>query len=227
MPNRSLQVYSPVLLHAMSSAKGQAFAVALRGSTVSNAVEVARGLELGGAWLSKKRHMDVAEARQRGEKAALDVLSGVMGADGGLRVEATYLYGSSESCFASALEVMCGDLLVNVYGLGADGWMDPAATLHLPSDVVGGLLGALYWRSLATIQYSLLMYTPSADDEDSSPRLQLPMGHLPSIAERTLVSDSLAIRLPGMVGSELRAGLCAHGFLGTLCLSRVSWGDRL
>lgn len=202
----------------MSSSKGHAFSVALRGSTVSNAVEVARGLELGGAYLSKKRHDEVEEARQRGEKAASDILSGVGGADGSLRTEATYLYASqgADGGFASAMEVMCGDLLVNVYGMEDGGWMDRDATFSLPWEVVQGLLGALFWRALATIEYGLeYVPAPSADEElHPSPRQQLPLGHLPSIAERSLASDALAIRLPGQVGSELRAGLSLHGFLG-------------
>lgn len=141
----------------------------------------------------------------------MSVLSGVEGAEGGLRIEVTYLFASdgAEGGFAKAAEVMAADLLGEVYGVGDDGWNDEEAALALPSTVVHDLLRALFLRSLRTIECGFALC--NAGDNTLG---QLPLGHLPSIAERTLCSGALVLRMAGNVGSDLRAGLARFGFLG-------------
>lgn len=207
-----------MLLHAASSAKGSAVAAASRGSTVSNTVELTRGLAACGSYLAKKRFEEVGKAREKIGAATRKVLGGVHGAGGGLRTEATYLCASQGTDWAiyGAVEVMAADVLCEVYGIQDDGWNDEDSTFALPTRVVERLLRALYVRGLATIEFGLELATSTSNDPDGRVGLdeQLPLGHLPVLAERTLAAEALSLQLPGLVGSELRAGLGYHGFLG-------------
>lgn len=222
-----LQVYSPTLLHAVSSSKGSVLATAFRNSAVATTTELARGLGMGGAIVAPKRHDEWYESRKRGEKAARAVLSGVDGADGELRVEVSYLFESdgSKGVFADAVEVMAGDAVFEVFDVQDGGLNDPEARLTLPTESVHRLMSALYQRGLSTIQYGLEQVESCYSVHAQLPpglrgadivHAQLPLGHLPAVAEQTLLADALSLRLPGRIGSQLRAGLAAKGFLGAV-----------
>lgn len=205
-------------MHAGSTSKGNALGVALRGSPFGSNVELVRALGIGGALLSRKRHDQVEEAQRRADQAAADVLTGVSGADGDLRTEVTYLFGScgAPGGFAECVEVMAADLLGEVFDVQEGGWNDPEATLALPWEVVHGLMDTLLWRALETIKHGFEF----SGDRELRGRVthgQLPLGHLPTVAERTLVADALSLRMAGSIGAALRAGQAHFGFLGKAC----------
>ncbi|CAM9538930.1 unnamed protein product, partial [Ectocarpus fasciculatus] len=213
----NLNVYSPTVLHATSSSKGHAMSVALRGSKVCNAVEVSRGVGVSGAFLSDARVKDVQAAVEKGREAALAIMSGLKGADGSLRTEVTYLLGSNGRTGASqGFERMCADLLGEVFGVLDGGWNDRDATFALPSKAVGLLMHALCVRSLETMKFGFKALAELEDTvgvcDDVIPG-QLPLGHLPAVAESVLRMDGLSLRIAGGVGPVLRAGQASCGFL--------------
>ncbi|CBJ33768.1 hypothetical protein Esi_0596_0002 [Ectocarpus siliculosus] len=212
----NLNVYSPTVLHATNSSKGHAMAVALRGSRVSNAVELLRGVGVSGAFLSDARVGEAHAAVAKGREAALAIISGMKGANGSLRTEVTYLLESdgADDGAAQGFERMCADLLGEVFGVQVGGWNDIDATFALPTEVVVCLMHALCVRSLESIKFGFNTLADLGDPrcDDVIPG-QLPIGHLPSVGESVLRMDGLSLRIAGGVGSALRAGQASCGFL--------------
>ncbi|CAN0376356.1 unnamed protein product [Pylaiella littoralis] len=206
-----------MVYHAVNSSRGNATSLAVRHSKVSATVELLRAVAISGAYLSPKRLQELEDVCAQVRSTALDVLSGIDGAEGGLRTEVTYLCNTDRQTavdLSGVFELMCGDLVGEVFGVENGGWNDAEASLSLPASSVYCLMHALFARSLESMRYGFGGQRVADPDSGDVLREQLPLGYLPSLAESILRTDAKAIRLPAGVGSALRAGQAASGFLG-------------
>ncbi|CAN0445363.1 unnamed protein product, partial [Pylaiella littoralis] len=205
-----------MVYHAVNSSRGNAMSLAVRHSKVSATVELLRAVAISGAYLSPKRLQELEDVCAQVRSTALDVLSGIDGAEGGLRTEVTYLCNTDRQTavdLSGVFELMCGDLVGEVFGVENGGWNDAEASLSLPASSVYCLMHALFARSLESMRYGFGGQRVADPDSGDVLREQLPLGYLPSLAESILRTDAKAIRLPAGVGSALRAGQAASGFL--------------
>lgn len=208
------QVYNASEYHCSRIKGKNLFKEALGKSPFSSRVEFARGIALSGGHPGAESTRSLDKAREKAKEVAVACLAAFEANPGGIRSEMTYNFlpwvgGDNRITLRQALEVMVGDLAFRVLRIDDTGSIPEDSVFPLRSSVIHLLQNANLTRCIEALSAGIV----DPDEDKSSVDLQLPLGHLPTVAEGLLSEGASAVRM-FEVGKCLRRGLGATGFTG-------------